>query len=180
MNEASIRTGIIITTRIAEYFGLIETVSTQVDKLVHQALKSAVDNLEYAKNAEGQNQVHYVLEAKNKFIEAVAVEDNEGKVMALCGLAMCQLFLGENNNVKLTMDKIKDVELTTAEKAKAITMDASRFVPPASPTNIVLQALKEQSGASSFLQYRKFQLETTKVNASALIRQMLIDTELLG
>jgi hypothetical protein len=127
MEAATIRAGISVGIKIAEYFGLIETVATDVKKLVHQAFESANDNLEYARTANGQNQVHYVLEAKNNFIKAVVVEENENKVMALCGLSMCQYFLCDDNNAQRTMDRIKDVELTRAEKVKAIAMDAIIF-----------------------------------------------------
>ena len=37
--------------KIAEYFGLVDGTSTQVTKLVHQAFKSAKDNLENARYA---------------------------------------------------------------------------------------------------------------------------------
>ncbi len=63
-----------ITGKIAEYFGLVEGVSTQVTKLVHQAFKSANDNLEYAKMTSGQNQIDYIKRAKDCFIGAVVVE----------------------------------------------------------------------------------------------------------
>lgn len=76
--------------KIAEYFGLIEGVNTKVTKLVHQAFISAKDNLTYAKGTTGQNQIEYIKQAKSEFIRAVAVEENENKILSLAGLAMCQ------------------------------------------------------------------------------------------
>lgn len=171
MEAATIRAGISIGIKIAEYFGLIETVSTDVKKLVHQAFESANDNLEYAKTANGQNQVHYVLEAKNNFIKAVAVEDNENKVMALCGLAMCQFFLSDDNNARRTMNRIKDVELTRSEKVKAIAMDIQGHQ---SVINYVIyRKQKQQLNIESFIELRKSQLETLKTDSVSWIRQML-------
>lgn len=105
-------------SKIAEYFGLIEGVDTKVTKLLHQAFNSAKANLEYARNATGQNQIDYIKQARVEFIQAVAVEENENKILALVGLAMCQYLLGETSNANVTFDKINDVTLTRAEKAK--------------------------------------------------------------
>jgi len=41
MDGTSIKVGLIVGSKIAEYFGLINGVSTEVTKLVHQAFKSA-------------------------------------------------------------------------------------------------------------------------------------------
>lgn len=108
-----------IGSKIAEYFGLIEGVSTKVTKLLHQSFNSAKINLEYARNATGQNQIDYIQVAKNKFIEAVTVEENENKVLALAGLAMCQLFLKDDINAQITIRQIVDVELTTSAEVGA-------------------------------------------------------------
>ena len=106
------------TSKIAEYFGLIEGVNTKVTKLLHQAFNSAKTNLEYARNTTGQNQIDYIKQARVEFNQAVAVEENENKILALVGLAMCQYLLGETSNANVTFDKINDVTLTRAEKAK--------------------------------------------------------------
>lgn len=118
-----IKDGLSIGLKIAQYFGLIETVSTDVKKLVHQAFKTAQDNLQYAQNATGQLQMDYICEAKNNFIKAVTVEDNENKIIALCGLSMCQCMLGDYTNAMQTMNRINKVKLTNAEKVKAIAME---------------------------------------------------------
>lgn len=107
-----------IASKIAEYFGLIEGVNTKVTKLLHQAFNSAKANLEYAKNVSGQNRIDYIKQARVEFNQAVAVEENENKILALVGLAMCQDLLGETSNAHATFDKINDVVLTNAEIAK--------------------------------------------------------------
>ena len=61
-----------------------------------------------------------------EFNQAVAVEENENKILALVGLAMCQYLLEETSNANVTFDKINDVTLTRAEIVK---YTASRVVP---------------------------------------------------
>jgi hypothetical protein len=102
-------------SKIAEYFGLIEGVNTKVTKLLHQAFNSAKANLEYARNATGQNQIDYIKRARVEFNQAVAVEENENKILALVGLAMCRYLLGETSNANVTFDRINEVNLTKAE-----------------------------------------------------------------
>ncbi|MGN0088683.1 MAG: hypothetical protein ACI35Y_06625 [Candidatus Limimorpha sp.] len=105
-------------SKIAEYFGLIEGVNIKVTKLLHQAFNSAKANLEYARNATGQNQIDYIKQARVEFNQAVAVEENENKILALVGLAMCQYLLGETSNANVTFDRISSVTLTRAEIVK--------------------------------------------------------------
>ncbi len=115
-----------VTSIIAEYFGLIEGVNTKVTKLLHQAFNSAKANLEYARNTTGQNQIDYIKQARVEFNQAVAVEENENKILALVGLAMCQHLLGDTNNAKLTFSRINDVSLTRSERTKYLAIDIAK------------------------------------------------------
>ena len=124
-----------ISGKIAEYFGLIEGVDTKVTKLLHQSFISAKMNLEYARSASGQNQIDYIKEAKTKFIEAIAVEENENKVLALAGLAMCQIFLKDESNAKLTIDLISNVELSQGEVNKCKAADVALKIFKLDPMN---------------------------------------------
>ena len=108
-------------SKIAEYFGLIEGVNTHVTKLLHQAFNSATANLEYARNATGQNQMDYIKQARTEFNQAAAVEENENKILALVGLTMCQHLLGEISTANLTFNKIDSVTLTRSELTKFVT-----------------------------------------------------------
>lgn len=107
-----------VSSKIAEYFGLIEGVNTLITRLLHQAFNSAKSNLEYARNARGQAQIDYIKQARIEFNQAVAVEENENKLLALVGLSMCQYLLGDEYNSRKTLNMINDVELTRAEKTK--------------------------------------------------------------
>lgn len=107
-----------VSSMILEYFGLIEGVNTNVTKLLHQAFNSAKANLEYALNTTGQNRIDYIKQARTEFNQAITVEENENKILALVGLAMCQHLLGDTDNAIITYDKISSVSLTKAEKNK--------------------------------------------------------------
>jgi len=113
-----------IASKIAEYFGLIESVSTNVRRLLHQAFNSAKDNLEYARISKGNNQIDYVKRAKDCFVDAIAVEENENKILALVGLSMCQYFLHDIDGAQRSMYRIREVNLSSAEINKFMAMDA--------------------------------------------------------
>lgn len=109
-----------VAKSIAAYFGLVESASADITSLVHQAFKSAVMNLELAKTSSQRTQCEeYLKEARNKFVEAIAVEKDESLVSAFMGLAMCQYLLGDSSNAVMTIDRIACVQLSSSEKMKA-------------------------------------------------------------
>lgn len=112
-----------VATGIAGYLGLVNSVPADVKKLVHQAFLSANDNLEYARNATGENQWNYIKRAQGKFIEAINVEENENKVLSLTGLAFCQYLLGDGENAKRTIMRIDAVRLTRSKKVEAVVVE---------------------------------------------------------
>ena len=117
-----------LSNSIAGYLGLIENVGSNVKKLLHQSFKSAIQNIEYAKSANGQNQLDYIRRAKEQFIDAVSVEENENLISSLMGLAMCQYLLGDHFNSTKTIARIKDVNLTLSEKTKATSKIALKMM----------------------------------------------------
>lgn len=122
--------------------------------MLHQAFKSAKDNLDYASTASGQNQIDYIKRAKDCFIDAVAVEENENKVLALVGLSMCQYMLGDTINAERSLDRIRNVELTKAEKVKYAALEALSYT-PLNPTHIPgIVSLKARKESFSNLRYR--------------------------
>ena len=121
---------------IASYFELIDTVSSDVSKLLHQSFKSARMNLELAQTSDNLSQrEEYVKEARNKFVEAIAVEKDENLVSAYAGLAMCQLFLGDEINMQLTLGKIGTLQLSRAAILKALATGSFKesFIPIPTP-----------------------------------------------
>ena len=94
-------------------------------KILHQAFNSAKMNLEYALHASGQNQIEYIRQARIEFNQAVSVEENENKILALAGLSMCQSLLGDKANASVTCDMISQVELSLPEMAKSVAFDVA-------------------------------------------------------
>ena len=107
MEPIAIFKAISVAQAIAAYFGLIESTSGNVKKLLNQSLKSAVYNLECAKNAQGSAQLEYVKQAQNEFIRAIAVEQNESLISAYVGLAMCQFHRGDKINAADSLKRAK-------------------------------------------------------------------------
>lgn len=79
-----------VAKSVAAYFGFIESVSSDVKKLLHQSFKSGVENLRYAENAIGENQKHYLRKAQDDFITSFSLERDENLISAHIGAAMCQ------------------------------------------------------------------------------------------
>lgn len=115
---------IIATSKIAEYFGLIETIDSKVQKLLHQEFKSAISALEKAQNATDKANFDFCLNmARTSFEKAVAVEENENLISAYVGLSLTEFLMGDNNNSVLTLEKIKCVELSGISKNQAMVLD---------------------------------------------------------
>lgn len=118
MSAAVIFSAFNAVTSIAGYLGIIESVGGNVKKLLNQSFKSAVHNLEYATTASERERQDYIKRAREKFIDAIAVEENENLISSLLGLSMCQHLLNDTVNAQKTFDRIKDVKLTTPEKVQ--------------------------------------------------------------
>lgn len=120
MNTNTIFATANVTKSIAAYLGLIDNISSDVKKLLHQAFKSAVLNLDYAKTSSGKMQLDYIQTAREKFTDAISVEENENLILSYVGLGMCQYHLGDIYNAKLTLKQINNIELTSTERIKCI------------------------------------------------------------
>lgn len=113
---------------IAAYLGVVDSVSADIKKLLHQPFKSALINLKYAKDASNSTTCeNYIKQAINEFIRAITVEENENLVSAYLGLSMCQYTLGDFINAKTTLKKISSVNLSKTERAKVIAYDVSGY-----------------------------------------------------
>ena len=124
MNLILIFRALTIAQAIGKYFGIIDSVSSDVKKLLHQSFNSAIKNLEYAKSATSiQNQLDYIKQAKDEFIRALTTETDENLVSAYLGLAMCQYYLNDKINAENTLRQINNISLSKAERNKAIAID---------------------------------------------------------
>ena len=83
---------------------------------------------------------------------------------------MCQYLLNESNNARQTIERIKDVELTSAEKMKAIGKDVGSYV--LWPSFRLLSVFLNPEERSN-LQNRKKQFEDTKQQAIISACQIL-------
>lgn len=126
MVEGAVPIGAIINigSKIAEYFHIFEGVLTKTTKLQHQAFKSAIENLRYAYNCSAQNQIDYVKRAKDRFIDAIVVEDPKEQILALGGLSFCQYLLGESNNADYSLQRISEVEMNISQAATGLIAEA--------------------------------------------------------
>lgn len=122
MTPAVIFGSLNVASSIGAYLGLIDNVSSNVQKLVHAPFKSAISNLKSASTSSNStNSQIYIQQALIEFNQATTLEENENLISALIGKAMCQHLLGDYANRDMTMASINDVKLSIKEKAKATT-----------------------------------------------------------
>jgi hypothetical protein len=74
--------------------------------------KSAIENLNYALTASGENQKEYLRQARNRFIDATTIEKNENLILSYIGLALCQALTNDMDNSTKTINKIRSVYIT--------------------------------------------------------------------
>lgn len=92
---------------IKDYLGLIRN---DVQSLMHMYFKSAYENLEYALNAHPDCKREYLVQARNRFIDAGAIEKNDNLILSYLGLSLCQNLLGDSSNSLITINRIKEVD----------------------------------------------------------------------
>ena len=148
MGAAVIFGAVNLSSSIAGYLGLIDNVNSNVKKLLHQSFVSAVQNLNYATTASGINQMEYIRRARDLFIDAISVEENENLISSYVGLAMCQHLLGDFQNSSMTIERIKDVKLTLSEKSKAVSKIALKM--STGHLYLIYKALKGEYLSSGF------------------------------
>lgn len=110
------------TKTIESFLGLVESTDANISKLRHRDFNSAIENLKYAQSCQTlESAASYIETARVRFIDSLSLEENENKIDAFVGLAMCQHLQGNDNLAVLTLKRIStEVELTRSEKNKAI------------------------------------------------------------
>lgn len=113
------------TKTIESFLGLVESTDANISKLRHRDFNSAIENLKYAQSCQTlESAASYFETARVRFIDSLSLEENENKIDAFVGLAMCQHLQGNDNLAVLTLKRIStEVELTRSEKNKAIAYD---------------------------------------------------------
>lgn len=97
----------IINESISDFLCLIRN---DIQKLMHVYFASAYKNLDYALKAQGNNRKEYLVQARNRFIDASTIEKNENLILTYLGLSLCQNLLDDVENAKTTLKKISSVK----------------------------------------------------------------------
>lgn len=111
--SSSIERAQLVNMGILDYTRLIQE---NIQSFMHIYFKSAYENLNYALNSDGDNQISYLKQARNRFIDAASIERNENLILSYLGLAMCQVMLDDVANSKISINKIKTVNFIFDEK----------------------------------------------------------------
>ena len=107
-----------ISESIQSYTRLIKS---DVQALMHMYFKSAIENLNYALTASGENQKEYLRQARNRFIDATTIEKNENLILSYIGLALCQALTNDMDNSTKTINKIRNVYITLPDDIEELT-----------------------------------------------------------
>lgn len=130
MEPITISTGTIaiLSKSLANYLGFMEESSKYTKMLVHAPFQSAKSCLEDALRSTDNVQrfQHLLQEAETNFRQAVALEENEEKIVALLGLSLSQLLLNDKANASSNYRKIQEVDLSDSERRKAYAKDILR------------------------------------------------------
>ena len=177
MEPITISTGTIaiLSKSLASFLGFMEESSKYTKMLVHAPLQSAKSCFEDAKRSTGDVQrfQHLLQEAEKNFRQAVALEENELKVVALLGLSLCQLLLNDKANASSNFRKIQEVDLSDSERRKAFAKDALRSQIPFRSIFNAEECRNEILGGGKSVRKRYAILEFHKNWASNLMKMEL-------
>lgn len=93
----------------------VNLIRNDIHSLMHMYFRSAYENLNYATNASEECFYNYIAQAKNRFIDALTVEQNENLILSYVGLAFCQSILGDKKNSYITLNRIKGVSFNNID-----------------------------------------------------------------
>lgn len=96
-----------INESIEDYLCLIRR---DIQHLMHMHFRSAYENLQYVFKASEDNRNGYLIQARNRFIDASTIEHNENLILTYLGLALCQNLLDDFVNAERTLNMIPLVE----------------------------------------------------------------------
>jgi hypothetical protein len=108
-----------ISESLQSYTRLIRS---DVQTLMHMYFKSAIENLNYALTAPGENQKEYLRQARNRFIDATTIEKNENLIFSYIGLALCQALTNDMDNSTKTINKIRNVYITLPDDIEELSL----------------------------------------------------------
>jgi len=147
---------------ISEYLGIIEGADSNTQKLRHEPLISALSWLYNANNCKNKDMMQtYLHDARREFMKAVSLEEDENKITALLGLAMCQQMFGDKINAQNNLARIKDVSLSAGAIARA---NAKYIVCPP----ILREVLIAKTTKTRYKDFNHFQAEALRFNTKLL------------
>ena len=110
MEVGVIVSGLSLAKSIAEFFGLIESVTNQkLDSLIQAEFGAGLSLLEQATQSKNE-QISLLREARNCFTKATVLEKNERLFFSYLGLAACHHHLGDEVNAKRALRELLKTE----------------------------------------------------------------------
>lgn len=102
--------GATLVQSIAEYVGIIESISGKLDRITQSEFNAGMNALNQASKSDSE-QYSLLREARNRFNKAVSLEKNERLAFSYLGLALCHYHLNDYINAKEALQEILKVEI---------------------------------------------------------------------
>lgn len=120
MEVGVIISGLSLAKSVAEFFGLIESVTNQkLDSLIQAEFGAGLSLLEQATQSRNE-QISLLREARNCFTKATVLEKNERLVLSYLGLAACHHHLGDRENAKRALKELLKTEVNFLDYKKIV------------------------------------------------------------
>jgi hypothetical protein len=148
--------GVGIAKCIGEYFGIVESINSKIDRLSQSEFEAGMRALNQASKS-GSEQNDLLREARNRFNKSISLEKNERLALAYLGLSLCHYHLQDYGNAKDALRDLLPVEIDYPIKSantNFISLLAVIFVP-----FYAAGALTAESIESSLLDSRKKKLQ---------------------
>lgn len=110
--------GATLVQSIAEYVGIIESISGKLDRITQSEFNAGMNALNQASKSNSE-QYSLLREARNRFNKAVSLEKNERLAFSYLGLALCHYHLNDYINAKEALQEILKVEIENTEAIKS-------------------------------------------------------------
>jgi hypothetical protein len=111
--------GVNIGKEIAGCLGIIETMSSKIDKLCNADFEAGVLAMIQAKISSNEKKT-LLREARQYFTKAVSLEKDERLAACYLGLAFCHKNLGDENNFILALQTITTIHIEGKTKAQIL------------------------------------------------------------
>jgi tRNA nucleotidyltransferase/poly(A) polymerase len=95
--------GVSLAKSIAEFFGVLDSIDSKVDRLIESELKTGILELQQAANSASEK-TELLRSARQRFNKAISLETGYKLCLAHVGVAICHSFLADHANARKALE----------------------------------------------------------------------------